>query len=205
MKRCVLLTAFCACLIAPLARAQDPLTAAAEKQEAEERYKTLTARLENLEEAIQAYQKRMNDMATEIRSLREDLARMNVNAVQSATQKSLENLAKAIEEVDRKRLSDNEKVLKTLDDVRRGLAERPSSPPKPPPATGGGGNKTPKDGKEKGYEYVVQANDNPSVISAKLAKQGLKVSSRQIMEANPSINWSRLKIGQKLFIPEPTP
>jgi LysM repeat protein len=38
---------------------------------------------------------------------------------------------------------------------------------------------------------------------AALQKQGLKVTQKQIMDANPGVNWSKLRIGQKIFIPSP--
>ncbi len=202
MKRYVLVTALCACLAAPLVRAQDSPTAIAEKQEAEDRYKTLNARLENLEEAMQSHQKRMNALAEELRAMREDLARLGQNTTLNvAAQKRLENLAEKIEEVDRKRMADNEKVIATITaEIKRALSERPSSPTRVNPATS---STTSRSGNEPGYEYTVQANDNPYVIASKLAKRDIKVTSKQIIDANPGVNWNKLKIGQKIFIPEP--
>ncbi len=202
MKRHVLVTALCACLAAPLVCAQDSPTAIAEKQEAEERYKTLSARLDSLEEAMQSHQQRMKALAEELRAMREDLSRQaQNNTLNAATQKRLENLAEKIEEVDRKRMADNEKVIATITaEIKRALSERPSGGTRgnpPPPST------TPKGGNEPGYEYTVQANDNPYVIASKLAKRDIKVTSKQIMDANPGVNWNKLKIGQKIFIPEP--
>jgi len=200
MKSYVLLTALVAGLTGFATHAQDSATAIAEKQEAEERYKTLSTRLENLEEAIQAYQKRMNALAEELKSVREEMVRLGSNtSINAATQKSLENLAEAIKEVDRKRLEDNKRVLTALDDIRKGLTERSAPTVRPNPPTVA----PQRNPNEPGYEYTVQANDNPYVIASKLTKQGLKVTSKQIMEANPGVNWTRLKIGQKLFIPEP--
>ncbi len=204
MKRYVLVTALCACLVSPLARAQDSPAINALKEEAEERYKTFSARLENLEEALLGQQKRMSLLAEEVRSIREELTRLSSNTAQTAaTQKNLEKLAEAINEVDRKRQSDNEKVLATVtSEMKKILAERPSGSPRGNPTTA---TSPPRPATERGYEYTVQANDNAAVIASKYGKQGVKVTAKQIIDANPGVNWTKLKIGQKVFVPAPAP
>jgi LysM repeat protein len=45
------------------------------------------------------------------------------------------------------------------------------------------------------------------VVAVSLAKayrdQGIKVTSEQILKANPGLNPNTLKVGQKIFIPAP--
>jgi len=44
-----------------------------------------------------------------------------------------------------------------------------------------------------------------SGIVNKLSKQGLKMTQKQIIDANPVVNWNKLRVGQKIFIPAATP
>ncbi len=205
MKRFCLFTVLFVFVAAPSFHAQDTPAAIAEKQESEERFKTVAAKIENLEETILSHQKRMNGLGEELRALREAITRLNNNAAAAGTQKSLESLAEAIKEVDRKRIADNEKILTALADFRRGLSEKPTSPVRtnPPGRSSTPTPTVPPGAPERGYEYTIQANDHPTTISAKLAKQGFKITARQITDANPGVNWSKLKIGQKIFIPAP--
>ncbi|MBN2506285.1 MAG: LysM peptidoglycan-binding domain-containing protein [Verrucomicrobia bacterium] len=196
MKRQIVVTGLMLAMAAA-PRAQDSLTGLAEKQQWEERFKTMNGRLERLEESIQLYQQRLNKLAAEIHSLRDDVARTSHNSVNPATQKSLELLADAIKEVDRKRIADGEKVLQALTDLQKGLLNRPAPRRAPSPAPSRSG------GDRDGYDYTVQAGDNATVIAAKLQKNGIKVTPQQIIEANPGVTWTRLQINQKLFIPAP--
>ena len=199
MKRYVLIMGLMLGLAALSPRAQDSLAGLAEKQQWEERFNTMNARIERLEEAIQLYQQRLNKVTSEIHALREDLARVNNSGVNSATQKSLELLADAIKEVDRKRIADGEKVVNALTELHKGLLNRP---PAGRAAAAPASKPTPD---KDGYDYTVQSGDNPSVIASKLRKNGVKVTAQQIIEANPGVNWTKLKINQKVFIPAPSP
>lgn len=198
MKRYVLfasltVTAFMAA--GPL-QAQNSLVALAERQQWDERFQMMSARVEKLEEAIQLYQQRINTLTAEIHSLREQLAGANGgNSVNAATQKSMELLADAIKEVDRKRMADNEKILKALDDLK-GSVHTPS-------IIRHTASSSARPSKEKGWEYTVESGDNSLVIAEKLKKNGINVSASQIVDANPGVVWNRLKIGQKIFIPAP--
>lgn len=201
MKPHVLLCTVCLLLAAlgPL-RAQESLTALAERQQWEERVNTMNARLEKLEESIQLYQQRMNKLNDEIRSVREELARANNSGVNAATQKSLELLANAVKEVDRKRMADNEKVLNALNELQKGLLNKSNSSRSAPKDTPPPRAASPA---KDGYEYTVQAGDNASVIASKVKKNGVNITPQQIIDANPGVAWNRLKVGAKIFIPAP--
>ena len=74
-----------------------------------------------------------------------------------------------------------------------GSRDKPKPPANPPEGQGTG----------KGYDYTVRSGDNPTKIAAALREQkGLKITSSQIVAANPGVDWTRLKIGQKIFIPD---
>src|SRR5436190_265516 len=86
--------------------ADDSPAAIAERQEAEERYKRMNTEIEDLKSALLSYQKNMQMMQQEIRRLSDEVARANGNSKEAASRESLNNLQKAIEEVDKKRLAD---------------------------------------------------------------------------------------------------
>ena len=204
MKRPLVFAGLVIILTVPSAFSQDnPAAAAAAREEAEARYQRLNSRIEDLEIAFQRFKKDQDRLESEVRAIREQVTRAAENTQNVATQESIKRLADAIEEVDKKRLKDQEKVdagLKHLEKLitsagtpRRSNGSSAKPPSQPPKATG------------KGYEYSIQDGDTLSVIVAAIREQkGLKITQKQVMEANPNVNWNRLQIGQKIFIPDPS-
>jgi predicted RNase H-like nuclease (RuvC/YqgF family) len=203
MKRPLVFAGLLITLTLPSAFSQDnPAAAAAAREEAEARYQRLNSRIEDLEIAFQRFKKDQDRLESEVRAIREQVTRAGENTQNAATQESLKRLADAIEEVDKKRLKDQEKVdtgLKHLEKLitSSGAPKRnggTTRPPVQPPKTSG-----------KGYEYSIQDGDTLSVIVAAIREQkGLKLTQKQVMDANPGVNWNRLQIGQKIFIPDPS-
>jgi hypothetical protein len=205
-------------LLAGGLRAQDAVTAAAEREQAEERYRTTNTRITQLEEALQSFQKRLSNLREENGKLRDEIDRLKNKGESTATQESLKHLAEKIEEVDKKRLSDSENTAKAFEKLQKLLRERPSHTPSNEPGTTGrpgpdpvkpGPEARPPGGREVGWEYAIQNNDTLSGIVAKLRTRDdfKKLTQlqlqKQIMGANPGVNWNKLKINQKLFIPAP--
>jgi chromosome segregation ATPase len=179
---------------------ENPLVQEAQRQEAEERARRLQARVDDLEATIQTFQQRFTALAEEMSRLRTELQRVKeASSRDTGVQENLKHLADKINEVDKNRRSDNEKVLSQLSDLKRSLLEgaaprsRSSPPPAPPPPSGS----------DKGYEYSIQKNDNLTKIVTALNRQGIKVTSKQVMDANPGVKWNSLRVGQKIFIPAP--
>jgi TolA-binding protein len=160
------------------------------------------------------------------------LSSANNNSANEARFKSLET---SVTEVDRKRQADNEKLSKYIDrsftQLEKDLATKltrsaapaptPGPPPEnrpPPPRNGNSGNNgntgsTPGPGSptapagatESGLEWTVRDKDTLSRIGMELRKSGIKVTDKQIMDANPTVKWNRLQVGQKIFIPKSAP
>jgi LysM repeat protein len=208
MKRYILLSAILVSLFTRLAPAQDAAAIAA-KEEADARYKGMTARIEELENAVHDQQKTMSKLNEELRTMREELSKVASASKDSATQDSIKRLAEAIEEVDKKRLSDNKNVVtkfnEAVAEIQKLLSNRP--PTKPLNSAGTPGNPPPLKGTntspvpEKGFNYTVQNGDTLSGLVLRLRKQGVNVTQKQLKEANPDVNWDRLKVGRDLFIP----
>jgi len=216
MKRNLFVIALLAAFVphTPLPAQQDAPTAAAEREQAEERHRTLTKRLDGLEESIAAFQKNVTALREEVRRLKDEMDRGKNKNDGGATQESIKHLADKIEEVDKKRLNDSELVRKQFVELRKFILESPggprgtqSTPPGASPLRGNQGNQggTPKaiPDKQPGYAYKIKDKDTLAKIVAALRKQGINVTQKQIEQANEGVNWNKLQIGQEIFIPEP--
>jgi len=58
-------------------------------------------------------------------------------------------------------------------------------------------------GPEDGYYYPVKAGDTIALIAKAYRDKGIKVTSQQILDANPGLKPTSLKVDQKIFIPKP--
>lgn len=187
---------------------QDAATASAiaDRQEAEERYRRMSADVEGLLSANAALQRRISAIADELRRLRDDHERLEKN---STVQDEIRRLAKKIEEVDQKRIEDRELILKEMKELTRLLSAAPPSRSNfDPPSSRTHGNEETKPLPDKGYEYTIQSGDTVATVlaayNAEFKKNGQKpLSLKQVLEANPGLNPNRIRVGQKIFIPLP--
>lgn len=213
MKWFIPLSALFLVLLTGRLSAEDPV-ALAERQEAEERYKRMTATLEELQASVAAQQQTITRLSEDLRTTREELNKLQSANKEAATQESLKRLADAIEEVDKKRLADNKNVTtrfnEAIREIQKTLASRPvirppvSEPIVPPVARPDATAKTNTPvPAEAGFEYVIRSGDTLSGLVSKLNKQGIKMTQAQLREANPNVNWDRLIVGKKIFIPKP--
>ena len=212
-----------ACLGSSFPACGQDAAALAEREEAEARYKRISARVQEMEETLQAHQKTIMKLTEEIHRLSEDVFRLSSKNENAATQESIKRLAEKIEEVDRKRQADNDLILGQLKSLGRTLASpvRPGATEKPASTSPGGKasgapssnnavqnpsgdpGKTPPPVTESGYEYSIKSGDTLDKILRDLRAHGMKLTQKQVMDANPGVNWNKLKIGQKIFIPAP--
>lgn len=173
-------------------------TLLAERQELDEKYKSLAAAVRALQENQEVLQKKLDAALAELRALQERASRTPTNW---ATTDDLRRLAERLVEVDKNRLTDNKLVLEKIAELAKTLKTTPppAAPVNPPPSA----RKPAPAKEEKGYEYVVQAGDTLTRILKEYRDAGIKVSQKAIEEANPGVDWNRLKIGQKIWIPAP--
>ena len=190
MKKILILLAVIALSITPTARAQDAAV--------EERLNKLAGQLEDMQTARVKLEKQIGELTREVFSLREEMSKPAGNF---ASQEELKKLAEKLQEVDQKRVADNEKILTTLEKLGKGGGTKPSRPPshRPPESPVGSGSP------EKGYEYVIQSGDTVSTIALAYREKGVKITSDQILKANPGLKPNSLRVGQKIFIPAPAP
>jgi len=164
----------------------------------EERLNRVNGHVEDLLAAQKIQQERIMELAKEVSNLREQVAK---NSGNFAGQEELQKLAEKVQEIDQKRVSDNERIIKEIEKLGGhgvgGRHEKPSpkSTKEENGKTGSGG------GNEKGFEYVIQSGDTLSTIALAYREKGIKITSDQIVKANPGLKPNSLKVGQKIFIP----
>jgi len=190
MKRISLLVLALALCGAPASRAQDAAT--------EERLNKLSGRIDDLAAGQEALRKQIDSLMRDISSLRDQASKPSAA---SATPEDLNRVAEAVKEVDRKRLEDYDKIRTELLTLRKVLSSTapPPSHTRPPVAT-------PDDKpvvSDKGFEYEVQKGDSLSLIVQAYREKNIKVTTDQILKANPGLKPEKLRVGQKIWIPAP--
>ena len=179
--------------------------AIAEKQEQEDRTRRLEASVRDLLAAQEDQQRRLTEQAHEIDLLRDELRRLRDDLLKAGadavTRDDLKKLVETISEVDKKRVEDN----KLLKEVIESLGAKLLAVAAAPPATPERREEASSDGTpEVGYWHVVESGQYLSMIVKAYREQGVKVNLQQVMDANPGVNWNRLPIGKKIFIPDPS-
>lgn len=211
MKQNVLLAGLLAvlsCWCAPAGAQESPVAAAAQREEMEANFKRMNAKVEQLEETLQTQQKRMAALVEEIHSLRDEVDRLKTRNESAATQESIKRLAEKVEEVDKKRIADNELVISQLRTLGKALSKPiVQSEPKAAPVTPKVDKPAPAANapQENGWTYQIKDGDTLSRIVTDMRAQGKLITQKQVMDANPKVNWNKLRIGQTVFIPQPAP
>jgi len=193
MKRIsLLLITFCLCAT-PTGRAQDAAT--------EERLNKLSGQIEDLIAGQKQIKERLASFARELESLREQASKPTANY---AAQEDLKRLADSVKEVDRKRLEDSDKTQAEIRKLGKILAAPVPTSKKSAPTPAIEAPDNSKAGPpSKGFEYVIEKNDNLSAIAKAYAEKNIKVTPEQILKANPGLDPNRLRVGKKIFIPAP--
>ena len=213
---------FCFGLFAAVVLAQTPVSlpaqdaaaraaAAAERQDLEDRLKRLAGTVEALQATQEAQQKRLTALVEELRTAHDETSR---TGNKFATREEVKLLVEKIQELDRKREADKKLILEEI----QKLAKVPASVPRERSSGDGSTGTTPKPlratsnteitqpgptGPQKGYEHVIEKGQTLSAIIEAYRKEGVKVTLKQVLDANPNINEKKLSVGQKIFIPLP--
>jgi LysM repeat protein len=181
---------------ATLARAQDTGT--------QQQIDKLSGQIQDLLAAQEQQGKRLDALAKQISELSD---KVNTPAVSSgASVDDLKALATQVQEIDKKRQADRELILKQIENLAK-IGGGTTSGHKPKPVadtttTSSGDNATAPTVPQKGYEHVVEAGETLSAIAKAYRAQGVKVTTAQIIAANPKLNPNALIAGKKIFIPD---
>ena len=178
-----------------LAHAQDAAT--------QQQIDKLSGQIQDLLAAQEQQGKKLDALEKEISELRD---KVNTPAVStSASADDLKNLAGKVQEIDKKRQDDRELILKQLELLgNAGGGKAPHHPPKPVVDTtpAGADNPATPAVPQKGYDYTIAPGDTLSAIAKAYRAQGVKVTTAQIIAANPKLNPNALVAGKKIFIPD---
>lgn len=196
MKRLLFVWVTLALCSTPVARAQDAAT--------QERLDKLSGRVDDLIVGQDSLTKQVNELRREIEAVRELASKPAGNW---ASPEDLKRVAKGIEDVDRKRIADSELVQKQLEKIRQAL-DRPIPPPKKLTSAPARDNPAPEKPArlEQGVEHVVKPGETLSAIVQACREQKIKVTQKQILDANPGLKPDLLIPGKKIIIPaQPQP
>jgi LysM repeat protein/outer membrane murein-binding lipoprotein Lpp len=191
MKRSFFVWVALALCSTPVLRAQDAAT--------QERLDKLSGRIDDLIAGQDALTKQVNELRREIEAVREMASKPTGNW---ASPEDLRRVAKGIEDVDRKRIADSELAQKQLEKIRQVL-ERPLPPPKKTTSAPPRDNPVPDKAttSREGVEHVIKPGETLSAIVQACREQKIKVTQKQILEANPGLKPDLLIPGKKIFIP----
>ncbi len=188
----------------PLLAQDSPAAAAAEREEREANFKRMNTLVEQMQDTMQAQSRDIGKLVAEVHNLREQLDRLKNKAESTATQEAIKQLAEKIEEVDKKRQKDNELVYKKISALGKELSTTlVAREPAPAPRVTEKPAVTPPAPPENMLAYPIKDGDTLSRIVADLRAQNVKITQKQMMDANPKVNWNKLRIGQTVFIPVP--
>jgi LysM repeat protein len=180
----------------PALRAQDAAT--------EERLNKLSGQIEDLLANQRVLQQRIEALGGKVEKLEDQSGKPNASY---ASQEDLKRVAEAVEKVDRNRQEDYRKISADLLKFSKTLSgpagTRKTTAAPSGEATASEPGKPP--GPEKGFEYVIQQGDTLSTIVQAYREKNVKVSTEQILKANPGLKPEKIRVGQKIFIPAPQP
>ena len=190
---CVITLTFFVLIYPSIAQAQDN---SLQNRALFENVNRLQGQLNDLQQSYNALKKELDSLKSDVRRARAESLKIKPNII---TQNDVDELAQTIREVDRKRLSDKELILKEIRSFANNSTRSRSAP-----------SQTTKPVKpQKGFEHSVQNGETISaIISAyneQLKNEGVKkrITLNSVLKANPKLNPRSIQIGQNLFIPDP--
>ncbi|HEY1790601.1 MAG TPA: LysM peptidoglycan-binding domain-containing protein [Verrucomicrobiae bacterium] len=185
-----------AVVFAPRARAQDAATQA--------QLDKITGEIQDVQDSLNSQDKRISDLEKKISDLGEKLNTPAGNDFASAD--DLKKLAEQVQEIDKKRQQDNQKILDALEKLSHGGGFHRSAQDNPVNATP---NSSPSDnaspvnngGPQNGFEYTIAPGNSLTAIVKAYRAQGVKVTVDEVLKANPGLNPNKMIVGKKIFIP----
>ncbi|HLZ54705.1 MAG TPA: LysM peptidoglycan-binding domain-containing protein [Verrucomicrobiae bacterium] len=167
----------------------------------------LSGQIQDLQAAQLQQSKRIEALEKQISDLQGQLNQPSAN---TANSDDLKKLAEQVQEIDKKRQEDNDRVLKELERLEKSLGASSSGHRSAPDITPDitttpvrGHPTTGPSGPQNGYDYPVKSGDTLLAIVKAYRAQGIKVTTDQVLKANPGLDPKNMKVGQKIFIPAP--
>jgi LysM repeat protein len=180
---------------APRVRAQDAATQA--------QLDKISGQIQDVQDALAQQDKRITTLEQKIGDLQEKTSQPTGNDYASTD--DLKKLAEKVQEIDRKRQEDNQKILEVIAKLGHGGgSHKPDlAPTETPTDNGTPGPAANSGGPQQGYYYTIAPGNTLSAIAKAYRAQGVKVSVEEILKANPGLSANSLIVGKKIFIPAP--
>lgn len=162
----------------------------------------ITGEMQDIQDSLNSQNQRISALETKIAGLEEKLNAPAANNFASAD--DLKNLAQQVQEIDRKRQADNQRILAVLEKLGKSGGFRHPSPENSSGLTAApaqGGSAANNGGAQNGYEYTIAPGNTLTAIVKAYRAQGVKVTVDQVLKANPGLNPNNLIVGKKIFIP----
>jgi LysM repeat protein len=184
---------------AGVARAQDTAT--------QQQLDQLSGQIQEYASALALQTKRIDALEKKISDL-QDKMNQSATAPATASADDLKKLAAQVQALAKKQQSDNDLVLKELEKLAKGgSASAPSRHSTANSETSSTstttGSTTTAGPQQNGYEYPIANGDTVEAIARAYRAKGVKVTSEQILAANPGLNPNKMIVGKKIFIPDP--
>ena len=179
----------------PRVRAQDSAT--------QQQLDQLSSSIQDIQSSLTQQNKRITDLESKISAMQDKLNAPGGNDYASSD--DLKKLAEQVQEIDKKRQADNEKILAALEKIGKGGGGGESIHTEPNISTTpntGNSTATPG-GPQNGYNYQIQDGNTLSKIAKAYQAKGIKVTVKQILDANPGLDPKNLIVGKTIFIPAP--
>jgi LysM repeat protein len=186
---------------ASLAWAQDAAT--------QQQLDKLSGQIQDMLDSQTQQSKRIEALEKEISDLRDKVNTPVANDY--VNHDELKKIADQISEVDRKRQSDSDMIATQIANLAKAAAVAPPPVIRHPaststPTTDGSGSGSGSDNTstpQNGYYYPIKSGDTLSLIIKAYRDKGVKVTSKQVIKANPGLDPNKLLVGKKIFIPDP--
>lgn len=157
----------------------------------------LSGQIQDLLDAQALINKRLDALEQSVSDLQDKVNSPQVS--DCASQEDLKQLAEQVKEIDKKRQADRDLILKEL----KKLGTVSAVPSHKSTHVKANTDDNASSGSQKGYYYPVHSGDTIAAIAKAYRDQGVKVTTGDILKANPKINPKKLAVGQKVFIPDP--
>ena len=172
----------------------------AQRQQAEQRWKKLSAQMEEMLASQELLRRRIQELEAENRRLTKKINDSNSSSVSPAElNKVVAQLEDQIQQVDKNRQSDvermNRQLNKSIDELRKALRTRPA--PTPSGSSGGrsfSGNY---------LQHTVESGQTIDAIMRAAKANGINVTTQEIIDANGGLDPRKLQVGQVIKIPIP--
>jgi phage tail protein X len=158
----------------------------------------LRGQLQDLIDAQAVQAKRLDALERDLREVRD-----KSSGGAGANAEDLQKLAEQVQEIDKKRQEDRTLILKEIEKLGKIGAGSPSGR-KPPTVSTAETSSAAGAGPQKGYNYTIQRGDTLLAIVRAYGDKGIKVTTDQILKANPGLEPKNMIVGKTIFIPAPT-